>query len=297
MNKQNLFAENKFYFLLLIPLLTLLSATLLYPLIYAFVTSFYKWNLARAFLGKKFVGFSQYIQIFEDEALIKALINTFFYMLVIVPLELILGTLIATLLQGKFLGKKIFQTILFLPVVLTPVGVGIIWKVLLNTDMGAIPYFLDVLGFKRYALLSDPLMAKFCIVVVDVWATTPFVFILVLAALSSLPQSPFEAGIIDGASKWQIFRYITFPLIKPVLSVVILIRAMDVFRIFDVIFILTGGGPVYKTESVFTHVIRYLSSYTEVGYSCAQAFFILVIIIVMSYIISKVLKSETYYYE
>jgi multiple sugar transport system permease protein len=292
MNTLKKFLEKHFFLILLIPLIVLLSITLLYPLIYAFITSFYKWNLHQPYIPKKFVGLSQYIQLFKDEYLLKALLNTVIYILAIIPLEMFLGILFALLLEGSFRGKNIFQMFLFVPVVLTPVGVGIIWKILLITDFGVIPYYLHRIGFPWWTLLSDPFFAKVCIIVVDAWANTPFVFIMILASLTSFDPSIKEAALMDGASKLQVFLYVTFPLIKPVIYVVILIRSMDVFRIFDTIYMLTSGGPVGRTESVGSFVIRYLFDYAEVGFSSAQAFFMLTITILMSLAISKAFKVQ-----
>jgi multiple sugar transport system permease protein len=286
------FFERNFFGIILVPLIAMVSITLLYPLLYALYTSFYKWNLFAAYLGKRFIGLAQYKKVFLDPAVTGAFLNTLLYMVLILPLQMVLGTWIAVLLEGLKKGRAFFQTIFLIPVVLPAVGVGIIFKIFLNTDMGLLPFFLKQLGFANFALLSDPFLAKLCIVGVHVWEATPSVAILVGAALRSLDRAPFESAIIDGANGWQVFRFITFPLIKPVIAVILLIGAMDVFRIFDVIFMLTGGGPSGSTESLFTYVVKYFSSFGEVGYSSAQAFVILAFIILMTVFISRALRPE-----
>lgn len=286
------FLERHILIILLVPLLATLCAVLLYPLGYSLVLSFCKWSIARPFLGKKFVGISQYLKAFRSGPFLISIVNTFIFTGAAVSIQLLLGIGIALLLHGDFKGRRVFQTILFIPVVLTPVGVGILWKILLNTDIGLIPYLLSRIGFHGISLLSNPLLAKLCIIMVDVWTETPFVFILVLASLKSLPLEPFEAAHIDGASPRQIFRYITLPLIKPVILVVLLIRVMDVFRIFDTIYILTGGGPGSATESVSTHTLRAMFQWFKTGYASALSFIILVIIMVISLALTRAFRVE-----
>ncbi|MCD6318546.1 sugar ABC transporter permease [Candidatus Aerophobetes bacterium] len=290
--KIGVWIERHILIIFLIPLLLTLCAVLLYPLGYSLISSFYKWSIARPFMGKKFIGISQYVKAFKDELFISSVVNTFIFTGIAVSIELTLGIGIALLLAGDFKGKKIFQSVLFIPVVLTPVGVGILWKILLNTDMGLIPYLFSKIGFTGVSFLSNPILAKFAIIIVDVWETTPFVFIMILAALESLPPEPFEAAVIDGASRWQLLQHITFPLIKPIILVILLIRTMDIFRIFDTIYVMTGGGPGSATESVSTYTIRVMFEFFETGYASTLSFIILAIIIVMSLILTKIFKVE-----
>ena len=286
------FIEKHTLIILLVPLLVTLCTVLLYPIGYSFLLSLHKWSFARPFLGKTFVGISQYLKALTSEPFLVSIVNTLVFAASAVSIQLVLGIVIALLLHGNFKGRKIFQTILFIPVVLTPVGVGILWKILLSTDIGLFPYILSTIGFPGISLLSNPLLAKLCIIMIDIWTETPFVFIMVLASLESLPSEPFEAAYIDGASRRQIFRYITLPLIKPVIMVVVLIRVMDVLRIFDTIYILTGGGPGSATESVSTHTMRAMFEWFRTGYSSALSFIILLIIVIVSLILTKIFKVE-----
>ena len=220
------FVERNFFVIILVPLIAVVSITLLYPLVYALYTSFYKWNLSAAYLGKRFIGLAQYKKVFVDPDLRAAFFNTLLYMVLILPLQMVLGIWIAVLLQGIRRGNRIFRTIFLIPVVLPPVGVGIIFKIFLNTDMGLLPFFLKHIGVTNYALLSDPFLAKLCVAMVNVWEAAPAVAILVGAGLASLDPAPFESAVIDGANAWQVFRLITFPLIRPVIAVVLLIGAI-----------------------------------------------------------------------
>ena len=275
-----------------LPLVIVLCTILLYPLVYAVITSFFRWKFDAPYLGRRFVGISQYIKVFQNKPFLSSVINTFIFSGGAVTLEFILGVGIAILLEGDFKGRKIFMAILFISVVVPPVGVGILWKTLLSTDVGIVPYLLSSIGFTDISLLGDPILAKASIIMVDVWATTPFVFVLTLTGLESLPPEPVEAAVLDGASPWQVFRYIKFPLIKPVILVVVLIRLMDTLRIFDIIYVMTGGGPGFATESVSVFIIRILLEWHRAGYGCAIALVVFAIIMVVSFFLIKVFKIK-----
>lgn len=278
--------------LFMLPTLIVLSFVLLFPLLYSLVISLYQWSVARPFLGREFVFFQNYLIALKDPLFLKAIRNTFAFTFFAVTIEMVLGIAIALLLQGNFRGKTFFQTTLFLPVVLTPVGVGIIWRILLLTDVGLIPYLFELAGFEGFTFLSSPGLAMLAVIFVDVWQTTPFVFTLVSAGLASLPLEPYEAVKIDGATPLQSFFYITLPLLKPVIVVILLIRVMDALRVFDTIYILTGGGPGSATETVSTYIVRIAFQYFNTGYASALAYIVFIIIIAISYLIVKGFKVE-----
>ncbi|NPV52427.1 MAG: sugar ABC transporter permease [Firmicutes bacterium] len=286
------FAEKRIVILFIMPTIITLGLVLFFPLLYSLTISFYRWSVARPFLGKTFVFFQNYSKALTDPAFLVAIRNTFVFTFFAVAVELILGIAVALLLQGNFKGKTFFQTALFLPVVTTPVAVGIIWRILFLTDVGLIPYLFQLAGFERVTFLSSPVLAMVAVIFVDIWQTTPFAFTLILAGLSSLPSEPYEAALIDGATSSQRFFYVTLPLLKPVIVVVLLIRVMDAFRVFDTIYILTGGGPGSATESVSTFTVRTAFQYFNTGYASALAYVVFIIIAVMSYLMIKGFKIE-----
>jgi multiple sugar transport system permease protein len=255
-----------------IPALLVLLAVLAFPLGYSLSSSLFRWSIARPFLGSAFLGLGNYLNALADPAFLRALFNTALFTFLAVSLEVVLGLGIAHLFLDEFPGKGVFETVLFLPVVVTPVAVGVIWRILLQTDVGVAWYFISRLSGRAITILSDPVLAFTALVLIDVWQTTPFTFVMLLAGLQSLPRDPYEAAYLEGANWHQRLRYLTLPLLKPVLMVVILIRVMDAFRIFDTIYILTGGGPGNATESVSTFTYRVAFQYFNTGYASALSY-------------------------
>src|SRR5262249_33407715 len=149
-------------------------------------------------------------------------------------------------------GRSVFRAIMLVPMMLPPVVVGVVWRLMYNADFGAINGTLKLFGVntEHFIWTASPRLALLCAIAVDVWQWTPFVFLVLLAGLQAIPQEPYEAARIDGSSAWQTFRFITLPLLKPAILIALLLRTMDLLRVFDQIFILTEGGPAFSTETV-----------------------------------------------
>ena len=167
-----------------------------------------------------------------------------------VVIQLPIGVGLATMLHRGLRGTRVFRSVLLLPMLLTPVAVGLMWRFMFDTDFGVVNWLFQTLRLSRVNWLGDRTSAIVSVVIVDSWQSIPFVMLLCLAGLAGLPTSPVEAAQVEGATPWQIFRHITLPLLKPVLLVVLLIRLIDVLKIFDIIFILTRGGPGRATQTV-----------------------------------------------
>lgn len=269
--------------MLSLPALLVMIGVLIFPLIYSLNSSLFRWSIARPFLGNVFLGLGNYVDALSDPGFLRALANTVLFTLLAVTIEIVLGLGIAHLFIGSFAGKGFFETILFLPVVVTPVAVGVIWRILLQTDVGLVYYLLSLVTGKAVTILSNPVAAFAAIVLIDVWQTTPFSFVMLLAALESLPRDPYEAAYLDGANWHQRLRYLTLPLLKPVLMVVIAIRIMDALRIFDTIYILTGGGPGNATESVSTFAYRVAFQYFNTGYASALSYLTFLLTVLLTF--------------
>jgi multiple sugar transport system permease protein len=268
--------------LLSVPAILLLLAVLIFPLFYSFTSSLFRWSIARPFLGGAFLGLGNYLTALTDAAFLRAVFNTLLFTSLTVTIEILLGLGIAHLFLGEFFGKSLFETILFLPVVVTPVAVGVIWRILLQTDVGFACYLLSLISGRATTILSDPFAAFAALVLIDVWQTTPFSFVMLFAGLQSLPREPYEAAYLEGANWHQRLRYLTVPLLKPVIIVVILIRIMDAFRIFDTIYILTGGGPGNATESVSTFTYRIAFQYFNTGYASALSYLTFILTVILT---------------
>jgi len=242
----------------------------LIPIIYTLVISFFSWNLLRPDLGIKFVGFKNYLQALKDPFTWETIGRTFYFVIISVLLELIFGFSLALSLNTEFKGWKIVQSIILIPFMIAPVVVGFAWKFIVNNDYGPLPHFLINLGLTSITenpLLANPTTAMFMIIMADVWEYTPFVTLVLLAGLKALPQEPYEAAYVDGASAIQRFFYITLPLLRPSIMVAVVIRTLTSLRVFDTIFIMTGGGPGSATETLSFYGYRLAFQSYQMGYS------------------------------
>jgi multiple sugar transport system permease protein len=275
---------------LLIPTVGLLFILNIFPFVYSVIVSFTSYNTFGKSTG--FAGFDNYLHIFQDIKFWTSLGITVLYTVLVVSIEMVIGLTMALLLwkEAKFQG--ILRWVLIIPMMLSPLLVGIIWRLMLNTDMGIINYMLEGLGFSRINWTGEPLLAFLSVVLVDVWQWTPMCFLIILAGLQSLPQDPYEAARIDGASRTQIFRDITLPLLKPVLLVALLIRSMDAFRIFDQIFVITQGGPGQATETISLLMYKTAYKFSQFGIASAGLFIVMVLTVWFSKALIKRLNNQ-----
>jgi len=248
-----------------IPTWIFLSLTILIPFIYGIYISFLNINLA-SFLPASFIGFENYLNVLRAPETWSTfqitLVITIFGLLVQIPL----GIILALALHENLRGTKIFRSILITPMLLTPVAVGLTYRFMFDTDLGVINWTLGLLNIEKVNWLGSQTSALFAIIIVDSWQSIPFVMLLVLAALTAISPSLYEAARVDGASSSQIFRNLTLPLITPTLLVITMIKIMDFLKLFDTLFILTRGGPgnatttlglwTYKTGFIFLELSR-----------------------------------------
>jgi multiple sugar transport system permease protein len=261
------------------PAFLVLGIILLYPLGYSLWLSFHQWLLRTFRQGVPWVGLANYAKLFSNPDFLNSLRVTFTFVIAAVGIEFVLGMGLALLLNHDLKGKGIIRSIILLPMMCTNVVIGLTWRLLLNYEFGLVNYYLSVLGLDRIEWLSKPAVAMPTIILVDVWNTTSFVALLLLAGLQALPEEPFEAARIDGASGWQTFIYLTLPLLRQTILVALLWRVIDTFRIFDVIYLLTAGGPARATETVSIYVYRYGFQSFNLGYASAASYVMILIML------------------
>jgi multiple sugar transport system permease protein len=201
---------------------------------------------------------------------------------------------LALLLNQQIRGRGVFRASLLVPMMLPTVVVGVVWRLMLNPNFGAINGTLKQLGINTEGLTwtASPRLAFLAVIAVDVWQWTPFVFLVLLAGLQAIPQEPYEAALIDGSSRWQTFRHVTLPLLKPAILIVLLLRTMDLLRVFDQIFILTEGGPGFATEMISLYIYRTAFRFFDFGYAAAMSFVLLAVTNVISVVYLRVLQDE-----
>ena len=289
----NAVAEERYLpWALLSPALIIILLIGVFPLFYNLFLSMHSWTLTRPELGMRFIWFKNYTSLFMSSLFWAAFLKTVIFAFVAVGLEMCLGFALALLFNREFKGKSIVFPIILIPMITTPIVVGLIWRYMFNGEFGFVSWLLQVVGVSEYTLLSNPLTALPAIIFVDVWHWTPFVFLLSLARLSALPKSPFEAAEIDGASTWQTFKWVTFPMMKSVLLIALLLRTMDVFKLFDEIFIMTQGGPGDATELISLEIYRQTFRYFNMGKGAALAIVMLIVIIIISRIYLRVFQKQ-----
>jgi multiple sugar transport system permease protein len=263
----------KFFFIMPAVIWVLLFT--IFPLLYALYTSFFSFRFGRI---NQFVGFANYVRLFTDSNLHNGLRVTLTFVLVTVTIQMLLGFGLALLLNREMRGKSILRAIMVLPLFATPVAVGYLSITLFYEINGPINELLRALGGTGIPWLSNPFWALVAVIIIDIWQWTPFVFLVSLAALQGLPADLYEAAEVDGASGWQSFRSITLPLMTPILWLILLLRLVEAFKVFDIPTSLTLGGPGRATEvySLFTY--RTALRFFDHGYAAAQGFLLLFIV-------------------
>ena len=274
------------------PAFVALGVVLLYPLGYALYLSFHQWTLRTFKQGVPWVGFKNYSDLFSNGDFLRSIGVTFTFVILAISIEFILGLGLALLLNQEVRGKTFFRAAILLPMMCTNVVIGLTWRLLLNYQYGLVNYYLGQAGVPPVEWLSSPRVAMYSVVMVDVWNTTSFVALMLLAGLASLPDEPFEAARIDGASSLQSFWYLTLPFLRPFILVALLWRFIDTFRIFDVIYLLTAGGPARVTETVSIYVYRYGFQSFNLGVAAASSFIMLLIMLVIAGLLARSIGAE-----
>ena len=268
--------------LLAAPALIYVLAIAVGPLIQGFLYSFESYNLIRP-ATRHFVGLANYVAFFEDSSSRAALINTFVFTFGAVTVESLLGLGIALLLWRDDLFNRIALGLLLIPSTVTPLVVGLMFKALLNPEYGVLGYPLAEAGWSSpRGLLADPHWALATLVAIDAWEWTPLMALILLAGLKSLPTDILEAAAVDGASAGQRFRLIILPLLLPSGFLALILRMMDAFRVFDIIFVTTGGGPSDATETLMTYGVKQGLQFFNIGAASAISTIIVACILVMA---------------
>ncbi|MFQ5795694.1 MAG: carbohydrate ABC transporter permease [Candidatus Bipolaricaulia bacterium] len=288
------FNRRRFALLAALPAVLILLAITIFPLIYAVRISFFDYYLPRPHL-QTFVGGANYAEVLKDPRFWASLKQTGILLGGSISLEFLLGLGIALLIFGEVMEHPVFKRfipIILIPMMVAPVIVGYMWRLLYNVEAGPINYLLGFIGLGPYAWTANVTTALPSIIIADVWQWTPFVVLVMLAGLVSLPNELFEAAAVDGASAWQRLIHIILPMLKRLIAIVLLIRTLDAFRMFDKIFIMTQGGPGTATETASFYAYFAGFKYFRVGYAAAMAFLLLVVTVIITMSIAKVLHRE-----
>jgi multiple sugar transport system permease protein len=262
------------------PAVIIMGLALLYPLGYMIYGSFRAWDPSQNISETEFVGLKNYITLFFDPAFRESLSVTLTFAFAVVTAELAIGVGLALLLDRNIRGMSVLRTLFILPMMIAPVVVGLMWRYMYHPTVGTINRTLKSMGLEGVDWLGQH--ALLSVIIADIWQWTPFIFILSLAALQSLPRSALEAAKIDGATGWQQIRYIKLPLMMPVLIVTGLLRLIDAFKVLEVILVMTEGGPGLSTEIIALRISRTATEFRELGVAAAMSNYLLILLLILT---------------
>ena len=274
---------------MVIPAVLVLLLLTIYPFIYLLYVSSYIWPISPT-LPRIFLGFGQFTYLFQDPTFIESLSVTIKLMLVGVTIQISLGTLLAILLSTKTRITNYFTLPFMIPVFISPVVVGLIWKFMYNYDLGILNYLFEILGIGAINWLGTPQNAFWSVVIIDTWQWTPFTTLIIKAGLDTVDPTPIEAATVDGANRFQIFRHVTFPSIAPIFTVALLFRTLDAFKAFDIIYIVTRGGPGGSTYVLGYNIWKTAFYQNQLGLAAAMSVIMIIIATILALILIKIMK-------
>lgn len=282
-------SDRKFLLLSLLPTIVVLAAITLYPFFYLIYLSLHAWNISEP--GSfAFNGVQNYISLFKDTRFQESILRTIQYVGIAVFTEFGMGLAFALILSREFWAKKIVIPIIIAPLGITPIVASLVWKIMYHSKFGLINYFIELVGMTPPLWLADQRFALYSIIIVDIWRWTPLMIVIFIAGLTALPKEIYEAADIDGASSWKKFTRITWPLLFPISSIAFLMRFMDAFKAFDIIYGLTKGGPGTSTETMNILLLLRSFRYYDFGLGSTIALIMLIMVIGLSTAFVRLLK-------
>ena len=260
------FAERNLRVLFPLPAVIFVAVLMIFPVLYTVFLSFTSWNLTSG-APLAFRGLTSYARVFHEPRFLDAVVRTATFTLLAVAVECVLGVTAAIVLNRAFVGKSFLKLLLLLPLVATPVAIGIVFNLFYDPTIGLLNFVLRSVGLPQGLWVTSARTVIPSLVIVDVWQWTPMITLIVLAGLAGLPSEPFEAARVDGATELQTLRYLTLPLIMPVILTAAILRSIDALKTFDIIFAMTGGGPGYASETLNIMGFKYSFEYFRMGQS------------------------------
>ncbi|AXI10531.1 sugar ABC transporter permease [Oceanobacillus zhaokaii] len=267
-----------------LPAVLFVALMMVFPIGYTFWLSFNEWSMSNV-APPLWVAFENYKELFADELFRQSLWTTFYFTFIAVAVQTVLGVLLALLLNAHFIGKGIVKTLFLLPMVATPVAIGLVWVLIYEPNVGVANIFLQVMGLPAQEWLASPDLVLPSLIIIDVWEWTPMIALIVLAGLVSLPKDPYEAAIVDGANRFQIFWKITLPLLQPTIYSAVLLRLIDALKTFDIIYATTQGGPgtSSQTLNIYGYVLGF--QYFQLGKASALLMVFFAIVLALSILV------------
>lgn len=284
--------RNRVGYNFILPALLLMTIIVAFPIIYNIYMSLHTWFVASG-SGPRWAGFKNYIALIFDKRFWNSIRVTVIFTIGALGGEVLIGVLLALFFNRKFKGKEIIKTIFLFPIAATPVAVSLIWGMMYNYDLGIINVLLKEVGLPPLLWLADPKWVIPALVITDIWQWTPLILLIVLANLESLSTDPFESAKVDGASPLQVVLYITLPMIKPAIIVAAMIRSIDAIKTFDLIYVMTQGGPNIASENLNLYIFNVGFSYFRMGMASALAIVLFTIVMGVNVFLAIVRNKNT----
>ena len=265
------------------PAVLVMAAACLYPVLSAFQLAGYDWSMGTPWSSARWVGLANFISAFGNARMWSSLLTTLLFAAVCVSAEMVLGIALALALEHPVRGMAFFRTLFILPMMIAPIAVGLAWRYMFDAQFGLINAVLALFGIGAKTWLADPTLAFIAIVIADVWQWTPFVFIMMIAALANVDGSVIEASRIDGARWWQMTFRVKLPMVMHVIAITLMMRLIDAFRVLEVVYVLTFGGPGDSTEILALHIYKTAFVGQQLGVAAAISVLLLVVVALLSW--------------
>lgn len=277
------------YWLFALPAAVVVVAVILFPWLFTLVMSVNDWKVSG---NVYFVGLGNYEHLFRDPRFLWAVARTLYFTTAAVIVPMALGIWAAVCFAANFKFRGTARTIFILPMMATPVAIALVWTMMFHPQLGVLNYLLSLVGLPPSSWVYNSMTVIPTLVMVETWQWTPLVMLIVLGGIASLPIDPYEAAVIDGANGWQMFRYITIPLVWPFIVVAAAMRIIDALKAFDTIFVITNGGPGTSSETINMLLYQTAFGYYDLGYASAMVVVFFVIILLLSGVLLRMRKWE-----
>ena len=267
------------YYLFIAPALIVIGAVIIFPWLFTVWMSLFDWTIGSA---AHFVGLANYVGLATNQRFIESIVHTFYFTALAVVVPLILGLVAALIFHREFPFRGVLRGIFTMPMMATPVAVALVWTMMFHPQQGVLNYLLSLVGLPASLWVYSPTWVIPSLVLVEIWHWTPLVMLIILGGLAALPTEPYESARLDGASEWQLFRYITLPLIAPFLVVAAVIRTIDALKAFDTIYVISQGGPGTASETINLYLYLQAFAFYNVGNASAVVVVFFAIILALA---------------
>jgi len=273
------------YYFFVVPALVVVGAVIVFPWLFTIWMSAFDWTIGSA---AHYVGLDNYTQLITNQRFLESIVHTFYFTLLAVVAPLILGTVAALIFHREFPSRGLLRAVFTMPMMATPVAVALVWTMMFHPQQGVLNYLLSLVGLPPSLWVYSPTLVIPSLVLVEVWHWTPLVMLIVLGGLAALPTEPYESARLDGASEWQLFRYITLPLVAPFLVVAAVIRTIDAVKAFDTIYVISQGGPGTASETINLYLYLQAFAFYNVGKASAVVVLFFAIILALALVLLHV---------